>query len=217
MTTDSVPDSSPSTFDTRVEPFVTGRNERGERIVDVSKMADRIDQLQAQIHQFEARSVVRVTEFWIVLNKNGFAINEIALSRAYAKNIAVDWERRFPEDAPYRVCRVALVDESVAADRFHVGDYVQDEMDSRNWNRNQLADAMCGPSDDWRTTRLCLDLMLEVREPNMRLGEVAGQLARAFGTSAALWTRLDEAWRTHPATVAAAVTTATGGPSNARN
>ncbi len=89
------------------------------------------------------------------------------------------------------------------AKAFHVGEYVQDEMDARGWNRDQLADAMCGPKDDWRTTRLCLDLMLEVRESNMRIGEAADQLARAFGTSSALWTRLDEAWRTHPTTLLA--------------
>lgn len=77
----------------------------------------------------------------------------------------------------------------------HVGEFVRDEMEARGWDANEMARRMCERPEDFAVHRLCLDIMFEVRDPLVRLGETADALARAFGTSATLWTRLDEAWR----------------------
>lgn len=78
------------------------------------------------------------------------------------------------------------------ATAFHPADYIEDEMRARGWSRDDLARRM---GDDFATERLALDLYLETRDGGLRIGEDgAAQLARAFGTSAELWVRLERAW-----------------------
>ena len=101
-----------------------------------------------------------------------------------------------------RIERDALRKEAAGNRMTHISELVQEEMNHRGWDRDDLADEMCGEGDDWSATRLCVDLMMEVRDPDLSLGEVADQLARAFGTSSVLWTRLDDAWRARAATEA---------------
>lgn len=88
-----------------------------------------------------------------------------------------------------------------SAEAFHISEYIQDEMDARGWDRDELATRMLAPGGDWSVERLALDLLMEVRSKAVRLGGQAEGLARAFGTSAALWERLHTAWLTHPLAV----------------
>lgn len=90
---------------------------------------------------------------------------------------------------------------------FHVAEYIEDEMRARGWSRDELATRMVPPKsldpldhDVWGVTRLALDLLLDVRDPGVILGEQAEQLARAFGTSVEVWSNLHEAWKAHPKT-----------------
>lgn len=84
------------------------------------------------------------------------------------------------------------------AEAFHISEYIRDEMEARGLDMDALAILMGG---DWAVTRCTLDLLLHVHRKSAQLGPVAGQLARAFGTTPALWERIHETWRTHPRAV----------------
>ena len=98
--------------------------------------------------------------------------------------------------------------EAVAcAEAFHVAEYIEEEMRERDWSRDELATRMMPPDkldpldhEAWGITRLALDLLLDVRDSGVVLGEQADALGRAFGTSAVLWRNLHNAWRGHPTT-----------------
>lgn len=84
--------------------------------------------------------------------------------------------------------------------RFHVGEYLQDELDARNWSTRDCAERMGGNVD---VDHLTLDLTIaswqapeehSAKQTTMAR-ETAEGLARAFGTDAETWLRLDEAYR----------------------
>lgn len=79
------------------------------------------------------------------------------------------------------------------AQRFHVGEFVRDEMEARGWSQSELAERMGGNFDE---NYLVLDLML-LEDPHMTLGQdTANQLAKAFeGTDPQTWLNLDASWR----------------------
>lgn len=97
----------------------------------------------------------------------------------------------------------------------HPSVFIRDEMAARGWTRDILAWCMVlgtGQREEalsrlaaqdyavigkaWQMTRLALDFYLEigVDEPGMRLGDMAGQFSRAFGTSEALFQNLETQW-----------------------
>ncbi len=86
------------------------------------------------------------------------------------------------------------------AEVFHPSEYIQEELEARGWTRDRLATAMRG--EDWGTNRLAIDLYIEVgpTDPGCRLGTMADDLARAFGTSVELWRNLEKTWLEHPTT-----------------
>jgi plasmid maintenance system antidote protein VapI len=77
-------------------------------------------------------------------------------------------------------------------DKFHVIEFIDDELEARGWTRVILA---CRMGGDAPRNLLALEL-LETRDSNMLLGdEMAEGLARAFGTGSKIWTNLDASWR----------------------
>ena len=62
---------------------------------------------------------------------------------------------------------------------------------ARQWTRDRLATEMGG---DWDVNRLALDLFFSVQTQDARMGVMAEQFARAFGTSAELWRNLEMAY-----------------------
>jgi hypothetical protein len=87
---------------------------------------------------------------------------------------------------------------STTATKEHPSVFIQEEMDARGWDRDDLASAMMAADDDnWQVHRLAIDLYLEVgpRERHMVLGSGAAHYARAFGTSVDLWLNLERAWQ----------------------
>lgn len=83
----------------------------------------------------------------------------------------------------------------VPAEVFHPSEFIQDEMDARGWDRDDLATQMVGMvgGEAWGLARLSLDFYLEIgaANPDLRIGQ---ESARAFGTSAVFWTNLETAW-----------------------
>jgi len=94
--------------------------------------------------------------------------------------------------------RTVKRDNLESAEAFHISEYIRDEMEARGLDMDTLAILMGG---DWAVTRCTLDLLLHVHRKSAQLGPVAGQLARAFGTTPDLWTRIHETWRHHPRAV----------------
>lgn len=88
--------------------------------------------------------------------------------------------------------------------RFHVGEYIRDELESRGWTTRDCAMLMGG---DIAVNLLSLDLLIAADESpegseikQMRLGqETANGLSLAFGTSPEVWMVLDEAYHTKDA------------------
>ena len=83
-------------------------------------------------------------------------------------------------------------------DRFHPSEFIQDELDARGWDRDELAIRMGG---NFAETRAGLEFYMEIgaTTPQMFMGEdTARQLANAFGTSYRLWLNLERAWRSAP-------------------
>ena len=71
-------------------------------------------------------------------------------------------------------------------------EFIDDELEARGWSLDGLAFQMGGDSG---RNKLAVEL-LYLRDPDMEIGdELAFMLGRAFGTSGALWLRLDETWR----------------------
>ena len=75
----------------------------------------------------------------------------------------------------------------------HVSAFVQDEMDARGWDEEEMARQM-GPERD--KNLLLIGMILHVQDRNLMLDQnTATRIARAFGTSPDVWVRLDKAWR----------------------
>jgi plasmid maintenance system antidote protein VapI len=76
----------------------------------------------------------------------------------------------------------------------HPSTFIQEELDTRGWNRARLAFAM---GDDPAINLFVLDMYFDLgpERSRLRLGEfTAKQLGRAFGTSWQLWLGLETAW-----------------------
>lgn len=80
------------------------------------------------------------------------------------------------------------------AETFSPWEYVRDEMESRGWDDRRLAIAMGG---DVATNLAVLDFM-KIEDRRLKMDDATAEgLAKAFGTTANLWLRLDKAWRNH--------------------
>jgi len=77
------------------------------------------------------------------------------------------------------------------AEVFHPSVFIIDEMNARNWTRDDLALRM---GDDFGINRLALDFYLDIgpTEKNMRINPEC--FARAFGTSEKYWENHEKAW-----------------------
>ena len=75
---------------------------------------------------------------------------------------------------------------------FHIGEFVREEMACRGWSVSDIARSMDG---DVSENTLALELLLNVQDPGLLLGDMAKGLAKAFGTSEQLWVNIDRAWR----------------------
>jgi len=83
--------------------------------------------------------------------------------------------------------------EFTPAEVFPPSEYIEEEMNARGWSVEDLARRMGG---NYGVTVLSLQLLFAVQDTHLMLGEkTAKGLARAFGTSEALWTNLDAQWR----------------------
>lgn len=76
------------------------------------------------------------------------------------------------------------------AETFPVIEFIYDELKARKWNMWQLALRMGG---DPQRNKLCLELL--EADPTLLLGDMAADIARAFGTSTQIWLNLERTWR----------------------
>jgi hypothetical protein len=81
----------------------------------------------------------------------------------------------------------------------HISVYVTEEIVARGWSYLEFVEKMAhgvrgGEYVDPKMA-LCCEFLFNVREPNMMIGAVADRLAEVFGTSAEVWTNIDNAWR----------------------
>jgi hypothetical protein len=83
--------------------------------------------------------------------------------------------------------------------RFHVSEHIREELEARKWDLDFLAVMMEASTPEFKQkvqiTRVALDFLMELQEPNMILGECGPQLDAAFGVSAGFFDRLHEEWR----------------------
>ena len=83
-------------------------------------------------------------------------------------------------------------------ERFHPSEFIREEMNERGWDDLDMAARMGG---DPVNSLLELQMYLAVGEtgdPRLRLGEMAGKLAKAFGTSVGFWLNLERAFLGEP-------------------
>ena len=86
-------------------------------------------------------------------------------------------------------------DGGMKATAIHPSEIIQDELDARGWDLDDLATKM--HSKDWGITRLALDMYFIVgpQRANCRIGEeMAHQMASAFGVSKELFVNLEKLW-----------------------
>ncbi len=76
------------------------------------------------------------------------------------------------------------------AEVFHPADFVEDELEARGWSWERLAVEMGGDFEK----NLCTLEFLQLRDSRLRMGDLAADLGRAFGTSAEFWTNLEASW-----------------------
>jgi plasmid maintenance system antidote protein VapI len=91
------------------------------------------------------------------------------------------------------------MNERIPAEVFHPSVFIQEEMDERGWDRDELAIRMTGPSDKNHlgVTRLSLDFYFDIGPvtPGLRIGaETAEMFAQAFGVSPQLFLNLESYW-----------------------
>lgn len=77
------------------------------------------------------------------------------------------------------------------AEAFHVGEYLQDELDARGWTTRDCAERMGG---DVNHDTLALDFLL-LKDPAITIDSgTAEGLSRAFGSSAETWMNLQRSF-----------------------
>lgn len=79
--------------------------------------------------------------------------------------------------------------------KFHIGEFVRDEMECRGWSTRELAARMGFADLDVGT--LAMDLLMNVTDNKGVLCSESDYkgLARAFGTSVDIWRNIDKQWR----------------------
>lgn len=76
--------------------------------------------------------------------------------------------------------------------KYHISEFIKEEMEERGWDRLELARRMGG---DFPQNLLVLDLMFAVQDQNLYLDkETADQLSHAFGVSAQFFINIDLDW-----------------------
>lgn len=84
------------------------------------------------------------------------------------------------------------VPEHVPIQAFSTWEYLADEIEARGWTVEEMAVRMGGDA----SINLCAIELIRLEDPNIFLGqEMAEGIAKAFGTSADLWLRLDKTCR----------------------
>lgn len=89
----------------------------------------------------------------------------------------------------------------VPVEAFHPNIFIKEELEAREWSIDDLVRRMPG---DYGINHLAIDMYLDLGadEPNMRLGDMAAEIARAFGVSDEFFTNLEKTWFDHPTTKA---------------
>lgn len=75
----------------------------------------------------------------------------------------------------------------------HPSVYIREEMDERDWGTPTMARKMGG---DYGVNRFAIEMYLSIgpKNPGLRLGTMAADIARAFGVSMELFQNLEAAW-----------------------
>ena len=79
----------------------------------------------------------------------------------------------------------------MSAEVFPVGEFIRDELEARDWSVNEMASRMDGdPTVNACVIQNLIDVPDTYLEP-----ETAEQIGAAFGTSTAIWCRINETYR----------------------
>lgn len=86
------------------------------------------------------------------------------------------------------------------AEIFPPGEFIQDELDARNWTDEDLAYAMTLPSegrDEYAKNLFCVQFLIACSDDSRVLmgDDTASRLGRAFGTGKELWINVESQWR----------------------
>jgi plasmid maintenance system antidote protein VapI len=87
-------------------------------------------------------------------------------------------------------------DEPMPAQAFPVGAYVRDELEARGWSIQEFVTRMF-PIQSVRQRSidmLAVDFLLTVDDPGLRMGDMAGPMAKALGVSVEFLTNLERAY-----------------------
>ena len=80
----------------------------------------------------------------------------------------------------------------------HLAELIEDELKERGWDLDRMT-TEAGPyesAQEWGISRVAWDLFMEVRSPNMLLGERgARELGKAFDIDPQFFTNFHETWR----------------------
>jgi hypothetical protein len=80
----------------------------------------------------------------------------------------------------------------------HLAELIEDELQERGWDLDRLTDE-AGPYDsehEWQVSRAAWDFFMEVREPNMLLGDRGSiELGKAFDIDPQFFLNFHESWR----------------------
>lgn len=78
----------------------------------------------------------------------------------------------------------------------HISEYIRAEMEVRGWSEEVLAAAMgFSSTKEYQINLLALQMLLNVQDPDMYIGELAQGLGRAIDVDPQFLMNLDDAWR----------------------
>lgn len=78
--------------------------------------------------------------------------------------------------------------------RFHVGEFIEDELKARGWTAGTLAALMGGENPG--IDQLCIEMVMAVRDPNMLPGDdLLRRASEAFGVHPDFLGNIDRLWR----------------------
>ncbi len=78
----------------------------------------------------------------------------------------------------------------IPTEAFSPASFMLDEIEARGWTLDDLAERMGGHVAE---NLGCLAFLM-TEDPRLRLGKVADQLGKAFGTSGEVWRNLEDSW-----------------------